>query len=71
MFNFAEIGAMFLSENALIQVKDANSLASKITGLLQNAEERNQMGERALQVMSRNRGALSRQIQMLEQVLAG
>jgi 3-deoxy-D-manno-octulosonic-acid transferase len=65
LFNFAEISELFVSANALIKVLDANSLAAQLILLMQQPEERKQMGDRALKVVAANRGALAKQIEMV------
>lgn len=65
LFNFAEISELFVSANALIKVLDANSLATQLVLLMQQPEERKQMGARALKVVAANRGALAKQVEMV------
>lgn len=68
-FNFAEITALFIAENALIKVADADSLAKKISWLMQEEAACKQMGARALDVMAKNRGALAKQVNMACEVM--
>ena len=65
VFNFAEINALFVSANALSKVTDTDSLASQLIHLMQDPDDRRQMGERALQVVIANRGALAKQQKMI------
>ncbi len=70
LFNFAEIAALFIAAQALKQVDDAESLAAELLYLMQHRNDCAQMGERALQVVMDNRGALSRQLNLVSQLLA-
>ena len=71
LFNFAEISELFFSANALTKVTDTESLTTQLIVLMQNKNECTQMGERALRVVDANRGALAKQLEVLEKVLAG
>jgi len=68
-FNFAEIGKLFYLQNAIVKVTDADSLANAVITFITNRDERLAMGERALQVMSANRGALAKQLALIDQVI--
>jgi 3-deoxy-D-manno-octulosonic-acid transferase len=70
IFNFAEIGDMFYSANALTKVTNAETLAEQLGVLMQNPHEREQMGKRALHVINENRGALGRQLTLVSQKLS-
>lgn len=64
LFNFAEISELFVSANAMNKVKDADELASQLISLMQHPDEQRKMGERALQVIANNRGALAKQVEL-------
>ena len=64
LFNFAEISELFVSAHALIKVKDADTLAAQLISLMQDPQEQKKMGERALQVIAENRGALAKQVEL-------
>lgn len=65
LFNFAEISELFVSARALTKVNDADSLAAQLVYLMQHPQEQKQMGERALQVVAANRGALEKQVTLV------
>lgn len=69
VFNFAEITALFVNAAALQQVGDDQSLAEWLIKLYQEPNLRLEMGERALAVMNANRGALTKQVALIETVL--
>ena len=70
LFNFLEISELFLSDRALIKVEDADSLSAQIIALAQDMEERERMGARALQVVMANRGALAKQVELVNAVIS-
>jgi 3-deoxy-D-manno-octulosonic-acid transferase len=70
VFNFAEICQMFLQSEAMLQVMDGGDLAAQIIHLQQHPELRESYGQRAQAVMDANRGALAKQIQIIEKVVA-
>ncbi len=69
MMNFAEISQLFASANALRMVNDAASLAAALLSLNHDPKERMAMGQRALAVVDRNRGALSKQLDLINQCI--
>lgn len=70
LFNFAEISELFFSEQALIKVTGASSLADVLITLMQDQEKRLQMGERAAHIVDANRGALVKQVALIAQALS-
>jgi 3-deoxy-D-manno-octulosonic-acid transferase len=70
VFNFAEICQLFLRENAMVKITDADSLAQQLIYLMQHVEERDALGQRARSVMDANRGALAKQLQVIRQLMA-
>ena len=68
VFNFAEICQMFFQANALLKIDDADSLARQLIFLMQNDVERHAQGQRARAVMDANRGALAKQLQIIQQI---
>ena len=68
-FNFAEISNLFLSAKALLMVQNADTLAANILSLMQQNDERCKMGERALQVVAANRGALAKQLELVSKTI--
>jgi 3-deoxy-D-manno-octulosonic-acid transferase len=69
LFNFAEISELFIRARALTKVRDTESLAMQLTQLMQNPFEREQMGQRALQVVDANRGALAKQLEIIKRTV--
>jgi len=58
MENFQEIADKFRAEGALVQVDSAEELAREVTSLLTDEVRRRSLGERAKNLVDRNRGAL-------------
>lgn len=69
LFNFAEISELFISANALTKVMDGDALAEQLMQLMQNPVEQKEMGARALQVIAENRGALSKQVELISRAV--
>ena len=69
LFNFAEISSLFFSQQALIKVNDAEQLAGELIRLIQHPNERKFLGERALKVVDANRGALAKQLKLIQGVI--
>lgn len=69
VFNFAEICKKFTEANALETVTDADSLAASLVNLQKNPALRKEQGERARHVMDANRGALAKQIGVIQQLV--
>jgi 3-deoxy-D-manno-octulosonic-acid transferase len=73
--NFAAVTKALLDENAIVQLPQVSAsearveLASALSTLLSNDAQRREMGQRALEVCSRNRGATERTVQMLAKLL--
>lgn len=71
VFNFAEIVALLVAEEAAVQVADWRALARLMSGWLADAALRARIGENGRQVVARNRGALGRLIALIEERLGG
>lgn len=69
LHNFKEISELFIAAKALTKVSDAQSLAAHLVALMQNSNERAQMGERARHVVDANRGALARQLALVNNIM--
>lgn len=67
LFNFAEISELFINAHALTKVSDASTLANELIQLRENDDARTQMGQRGLQVVAANRGALAKQVSVIMQ----
>ncbi|MDP8243393.1 MAG: 3-deoxy-D-manno-octulosonic acid transferase [Candidatus Hinthialibacter antarcticus] len=69
MQNFRDAAAMLLREGGARQVSDARQLTSVLCELCQSEDIRNEMGERARQVVKTNRGALQRTFDVIAPVI--
>lgn len=69
LYNFAEIRDLFLTAQALIQVTDELTLTDMLSQLMESPAKAVQMGARANLVVAANRGALTRQLRMVDEVL--
>ncbi len=69
-FNFEEIARLLITEGAAWQVHDVAELAGVAASLLRDANLRHAAGERARQVVERNRGALERLMEMVEPLIS-
>ncbi len=75
--NFTAAVTEFLEKEALVQLPNcrrkavAGQLSAELTRLLANGHERRRMGEAAAAVMSKNRGAAAKTVEMLRPLLAG
>lgn len=69
LFNFAEISELFFAAQALITVTDAEALAAQLVLLMQDPQERTRRGQRAHSVIDANKGALKRQLALVEKQL--
>jgi len=68
--NFREIVEIFASGGGLLTVRNENELLATILGLLSDAAERKQLGERAYAILRQNQGATERTLAELERLLA-
>lgn len=66
LFNFAEISDMLLSNKGMVTVKDSEELAQMISQLFQDNALRIEMGENARRVVLENRGALKKQLELIQ-----
>ncbi|MDR0807215.1 MAG: lipid IV(A) 3-deoxy-D-manno-octulosonic acid transferase [Enterobacteriaceae bacterium] len=68
-FNFNEICNKLAQAEGLITVQDANSLAEQVESLLADESYRNYRGQRAVNVLLQNQGALEKLLALLEPYL--
>lgn len=66
LFNFAEISELLKQANAIHLVSDAATLSAQLLDWVKDPAERRRRGDMALQVVSQNRGALSRQLEVVK-----
>ena len=69
MENFQEIADQFRAESALVQVGSADELAREVSALLLDEGRRARLGERARELVGRNRGAVARSADALVSLL--
>jgi 3-deoxy-D-manno-octulosonic-acid transferase len=70
MENFQEIADQFRSESAIVQVASPDDLAREVADLLLDEGRRRELGERARDLVGRNRGAVSQTADALSSLLA-
>lgn len=70
MENFQEIVEQFRSESAMVQVRSADELAREVTALLLDESRRRELGDRARDLVGRNRGAVRRTTDALSTLLS-
>jgi 3-deoxy-D-manno-octulosonic-acid transferase len=69
MENFQEMATQFREEHALVQVGSADELAHEVSSLLLDEPRRATLGERARELVGRNRGAVGRSTDALASLL--
>lgn len=69
LFNFADASTLLLQEGGLKIIHSSEELASEVIELWQNKDKRLNMGEKALAVANRNRGALHKLLNLIDQTL--
>jgi 3-deoxy-D-manno-octulosonic-acid transferase len=67
--SFEAIVRKFLAADAMVQVRDAAGLRAQARRLLSNAVAREQLGERAKQIVEQNRGAVERTVSLLKTLI--
>ncbi|OUR88045.1 3-deoxy-D-manno-octulosonic acid transferase [Cycloclasticus sp. 44_32_T64] len=69
--NFTEISERLLSMQAAFQVDDAAALASRVIGLLEHSEKRDQMGSAGREFVEQNKGAVNKVAERIISTLDG
>ncbi|KQQ54823.1 3-deoxy-D-manno-octulosonic acid transferase [Pseudomonas sp. Leaf127] len=69
LFNFLEIAAMLRSAGALLEVNDAQALATAVQRLFDEPEQARAMAGAGLQVMEANQGALQRLLGLIARLM--
>jgi 3-deoxy-D-manno-octulosonic-acid transferase len=69
LFNFADISTALVAADGMVVVQDAAELSATVIRFFQDAATRLQCGERARQFVDANRGALGKQLQLIETLL--
>ncbi len=65
VFNFSDITQMLQAANGVTMVHDANELADQIIRFFMDADYRKKVGENAYSVVAANRGALQKQLELI------
>jgi 3-deoxy-D-manno-octulosonic-acid transferase len=71
MHNFAEISAILKDCGVGIEIRDAAQLAREAIRLIQEPERVEKLGKIAKDVLLKNRGALERNVELIEKFLYG
>jgi 3-deoxy-D-manno-octulosonic-acid transferase len=69
LFNFKEISELFILAKALILVNDTAALTKQLQLLASDKPLRTEVGDHARIVVEKNRGALNKQMKVIEEVL--
>jgi len=70
-FNTEEVAAKLIEAKAVLRVADETELGAALIRLFAREQERVAMGQAAQHVLERERGAVARTVQIVEQVVAG
>ncbi|HSW69122.1 MAG TPA: lipid IV(A) 3-deoxy-D-manno-octulosonic acid transferase [Gammaproteobacteria bacterium] len=65
LFNFAEITDGLLKAKGMVKVENSNELARSVLKFFEDADYRKKTGENAYAVVEKNRGALKRQLDLI------
>lgn len=71
LFNFAEISEKLLNAQGMVKVRNEEELADQVLQFFNQEIERKLTGENALRVVEANRGALKKQLDLIDIVLEG
>ncbi len=69
MQNFADVARMFLDAGAAVQVRDERELESTLRSFLESPERCEELSKKARAVVAANRGAASRTVSVLKEIL--
>ncbi len=69
VFNFAVISEQLRTAQALFSVQNADDLATHVLQLLQDKNERQRVGDNGRRVVAQNRGAVAKQLALIEEYL--
>jgi len=70
MENFQEMADQFLAEDALVQVETPDDLGREVAALMLDEPRRRALGQRARDLVERNRGALGKTVDALADLIA-
>ncbi len=71
MFNFKQITEEILENGAGLMIEDSDSLKVALQGLLNNSSKQQEMGEKGYNIITKNRGAVERNIAIIEKFISG
>jgi len=66
-FNFKQVNQQLLTSNAAVRVMNAEQVAQQVIQWQEHPEDKRLVGEKALEVVQRNQGALKRLLSLIEQ----
>lgn len=69
LFNFIEVSQLLLNAGGMKVVQNANELSHMVLQLFADPKERIAMGENAFKIVEANRGALQKQMQVIQSVM--
>lgn len=69
VFNFTEVVRLLEAQGALVRVNDAAQMSQKVIALLHDGNLRDEMGQRARQVMQQNQGSIHRIAALLKKYI--
>jgi len=69
LFNFQTISDLLVTAGGLQLVKDSDALAAQVIQLFSHPEQAKAMGQKAEAVVRQNRGALAKQLQLIQKFL--
>ena len=70
-YNFREITRLAIERGHTVQIESAAELADAIAGLIEHPEQRAKAGEAGEKLVQENRGALARNIEIINRLLGG
>lgn len=71
MFNFRQISELFLANQAALMASDSKELVNRVKEILKGNLLAQGLGQRAYELIIRNRGATARNIQIIKQLCQG
>jgi len=69
LYNFAEISEKLLSAQGMVKVQNGDELAETVSRLFADENYRKQTGDHALSVVEANRGALKKQLELIQSLI--
>lgn len=69
LFNFKEISELFFASGGAVKVLNEDEFTSQLQTLIANSNKREEMGKKALNVVVANRGALAKQLELVDKYL--